>query len=70
MSTDLTSTASTCRCLRSKEMFMHSEDPEWNLRDSSSGIFWCMYTQTCLGPDGQHATPDHCQPGRTCHEAE
>jgi hypothetical protein len=56
-----------CRCLRSKEMFVHDE-PGWTIRDSSSGIFWCMYTQTCIGPDGQIAGPDHCVAGRSCHE--
>jgi hypothetical protein len=48
-------------------MFLHDE-PGWSIRDSSSGIFWCMYTQTCIGPDGQTAEPDHCVAGRSCHE--
>jgi len=58
-----------CRCLRSKEMFTHDE-PGWDIRSSSSGIFWCLHTQNCLGPDGQIADPDNCQEGRSCHRLE
>ena len=57
-----------CRCLRSKEMFIHAEhDPR--LPSLSSGIFWCIYTHNCLGPDGQVAEPEACKPGRGCYDA-
>ena len=62
-------TGQVCRCLRSKEMFTHDE-PGWDIRSSSSGIFWCLRTQNCLGPDGQIADPDNCQEGRSCHRLE
>jgi len=64
-----TPTRQICRCLRSKEMFTHDE-PGWDIRSSSSGIFWCLHTQNCLGPDGQIADPDNCQAGRSCHQME
>jgi hypothetical protein len=24
------------------------------------GLFWCLYTQTCIGPDGKLAEPGNC----------
>lgn len=35
---------------------------------SFTGYFWCLYTQTCLGPDGKLAEPIECDsPARSCH---
>jgi hypothetical protein len=32
------------------------------------GLFWCEFTQTCMGPDGQLAEPGNCDsPTRPCH---
>ena len=62
-------TTDYCRFLRSKEMYMHMDQPGWTVADSHSGIFWCLHTQNCLGPDGQVAEPAACQPGRGCHQA-
>ncbi len=56
-----------CCCLRSKEMFVHVE-PDPAALHSGSGIFWCIHTQNCLGPDGQVAEPESCKPGRACYE--
>jgi hypothetical protein len=56
-----------CRCLRSKEMFIDAE-PDVRIPSGSSGIFWCIHTQNCLGPDGQVAEPASCQPGRGCYD--
>ncbi len=70
MSMNPTATAQVCRCLRSKELFLHQDEPDWDISQSSSGIFWCMHTQNCLGPDGQVAEPENCQAGRSCHEAD
>lgn len=61
-------TQERCRCLRSKEMFVHVEEPDWDLASSGSGIFWCVHTQNCLGPDDHVADPDNCRPGRGCFE--
>lgn len=57
-----------CRCMRSKEMYIDSEhDP--TVPTSHSGLFWCMHSQNCLGPDGQVVTPTTCKVGRECFEA-
>ena len=56
-----------CECLRWKGMFIGvTHDP--SVPHSNSGHFWCVYTQTCIGPDGQLAEPGDCSsPGRACH---
>ncbi len=59
--------AEPCRCLRSKEMFIDVE-PDPTVPHTGSGIFWCMHTQNCLGPDGQAAGPELCDPARACYE--
>lgn len=58
----------TCRCLRSKEMFYEVEGGADPIHNSGSGIFWCIHTQNCLGPDGQVAEPKNCSPVRNCYE--
>ncbi len=57
----------TCRCLRSKEMFIDAP-PDPTVPGGGSGIFWCIHTQNCLGPDGHVAEPESCKPGRGCFE--
>jgi hypothetical protein len=57
-----------CRCLRSKEMFIDAE-PDARIPGGSSGIFWCIHTHNCLGPDGQVAEPGSCKPGRGCYQS-
>ena len=56
-----------CGCLRSKEMFINVV-PDPGIPHMGSGIFWCVHTQNCLGPDGQVAEPGNCKPGRSCYE--
>ncbi len=56
-----------CRHLRSKEMFIEV-DPDPRAPHNGSGIYWCVYTQHCLGPDGAAAEPEACRPGRRCYE--
>jgi hypothetical protein len=69
MNMEQVQTASMCRCLRSKEMYIHVDEPDWDMSSGTSGIFWCIHTQNALGPDGQTAEPANCQPGRTCYES-
>jgi len=58
--------ADLCPCLRWKGMFVPSEDDPTVPR-GGGGLFWCLYTQTCIGPDGQLAEPGNCSsPGRGC----
>ena len=43
-----------CSSLRWKGQFIASEsDP--NVQLCNDGLFWCMHTQTCIGPDGEVA---------------
>ena len=57
-----------CRFLRCKEMFIDT-GREFHVSQSGSGIYWCSHTQNCVGPDGLGVALEHCQPGRSCHEA-
>jgi hypothetical protein len=56
-----------CQYLRAKEMF-YAADPVQALLQSGSGIYWCIHTQNCLGPDSQTAEPSACRPGRSCYK--
>jgi hypothetical protein len=48
-----------CPMLRWKQMFYEApRDPE--VPRSNDGHFWCVFTQSCLGPDGQLAVPGEC----------
>ncbi len=55
-----------CSGLRWKGQFILSEpQPGKSYGDTS---FWCMYTQTCIGPDGIKAEPGMCSSAfRECH---
>lgn len=59
-----------CESLRWKGMYIWGEsDP--TVQASNSGYFWCMHTQTSLGPDGGFAEPTCCEsPDRKCHKME
>jgi hypothetical protein len=56
-----------CTALRWKGQFILSEhDP--NVQASNDGLYWCMHTQNCLGPDGEVAEPGSCSSKkRGCH---
>ena len=56
-----------CKCLRSKGMYIDSE-PDPTVQPSNNHLFWCMHTQTCIGPDNQLAEPENCKPGRDCYD--
>jgi hypothetical protein len=56
-----------CPALRWKRQFYESE-PDPTVPRSNDGLFWCQYTQTCIGPDGELAEPGNCcKSGRSCH---
>jgi len=56
-----------CKCLRWKGLFIEAErDP--SVPPSNDRLFWCMHTQTCIGPDNQIAEPENCKAGRSCYE--
>ena len=62
-----TSCETLCTSLRWKQQFISAEhDP--TVPPSNDGLFWCIHTQTCIGPDGQLAEPGTCSsPDRKCH---
>jgi hypothetical protein len=58
-----------CHKLRTKSMYINAVvDPdEATLYDKyDASAFWCVGTQTGLGPDGEPVRPDLCCIGRTC----
>ena len=56
-----------CPALRWKGQFVLSE-PDPTVPRSNDGLFWCLHTQTCIGPDGELAEPGNCASNnRTCH---
>jgi hypothetical protein len=63
---DLNVIQQNCRFLRSKGMFIDSE-PDPSVPGSGEPVYWCIHTMNCLGPDGQVATRESCQPGRGCY---
>lgn len=56
-----------CPSLRWKGMFVLTErDP--SVPPTNDGLYWCLHTQTCIGPDGQVAEPAQCSSAqRKCH---
>ena len=55
-----------CNCLRWKGMFVPSADDP-TVQPGNGGHFWCLFTQTCIGPDGRLAEPGNCcSPDRAC----
>jgi hypothetical protein len=56
-----------CPSLRWKGMFVLAER-DASVPPTNDGLFWCLHTQTCIGPDGQLAEPATCAAkGRACH---
>jgi hypothetical protein len=56
-----------CSCLRWKSQF-YEADHDPSVQRSNDGLFWCLYTQTCIGPDGGLAEPGTCSStSRSCH---
>ena len=56
-----------CPSLRWKQQFIGvAHDP--TVPPTNDGLFWCLHTQTCIGPDGMLAEPGNCSSaGRACH---
>ena len=58
-----------CSSLRWKGQFIHSE-PDPTVPDPSDHVYWCIHTQSCIGPDGKVAEPGNCSSSRRkCHGA-
>jgi hypothetical protein len=58
---------SLCHCLHWKGLLVGVK-PHPTVPPSNDGLYWCVYTQTCIGPDGELAEPIACSsPERACH---
>ncbi|MFN0120087.1 MAG: hypothetical protein ACKV2V_06265 [Blastocatellia bacterium] len=58
-----------CGNLRWKGLFVWAEKDD-SVPPSNSAYFWCLHTQTCIGPDGEGVIPEDCAGGdRKCHNA-
>jgi hypothetical protein len=40
------------------------EDP--TVPNSNSRLYWCVYTQNCMGPDGDTVDENTCTASRSC----
>lgn len=54
-----------CQCLRQKSMFV-GVGPDPTVPPANDDSFWCVMTQSVLGPDDQVVEPAVCKPGRSC----
>jgi len=61
-----------CQCLRSKELFYQpapsAVEGAGTEASEAHGPFWCVRTQSLVGPDGQLVDTESCRPGRSCCE--
>ena len=48
-----------CPMLRWKQMF-YEAPRDREVPRSNDAHFWCVFTQSCLGPDGKLAVPGEC----------
>ena len=56
-----------CPYLRWKGQFIWAEH-DATVPPTQDGLFWCQYTQTCIGPDGELAEPGNCSSlARPCY---
>ncbi|HEX3322863.1 MAG TPA: hypothetical protein VHR84_19300 [Terriglobales bacterium] len=58
-----------CPSLRWKGQFILADDDP-TVPHSNEGLFWCLHTQNCIGPDGEVAEPGSCcSSNRDCHKS-
>ena len=65
----LTVLAERCGNIRWKGMFIDAQ-PDPTAAESSEHIYWCVRTQSIMGPDGQVVDEDTCNFTRTCYQAQ
>ena len=59
--------ATRCEGLRWKGMFVDADhDP--TVPESNTRIYWCVFSQSPLGPDGDVVDEDTCTASRSCYE--
>jgi len=58
-----------CDALRWKGMFIDAEgDDDPTVQASNTRIYWCVYTQNCMGPDGEVVDETTCTASRSCYD--
>jgi hypothetical protein len=56
-----------CEGLRWKGMYIEAEGEEDpTVPNSNTRIYWCVYSQKCLGPDGDVVDESTCTASRSC----
>jgi hypothetical protein len=55
-----------CENLRWKGLYVNGEEG-YSVSGSGDRLFWCVKTQTCLGPDGKLVDDYECSAGRPCY---
>ena len=56
-----------CDGLRWKGMFIDADhDP--TVPESNTRIYWCVFSQSPLGPDGDVVDEDTCTASRSCYD--
>ena len=48
-------------------MFIDADDDP-TVPNSNTRIYWCVYTQSPLGPDSEVVDEDTCTASRSCYE--
>jgi hypothetical protein len=59
-----------CRYLRTKALHVYGRHTPDAVATSASSHYHCLRTQFVTGPDARLCTPEDCQPGRSCYEAD
>ena len=58
-----------CPALVWRSQFTQEPAPDASGQATIDHQYWCVYTQTCVGPDNGFTEPYLCSdPNRTCHQ--
>ncbi len=65
-----TQTGPACRHLRSKGMYVYTDDMEYGFdHNYDSSLFWCLKTMKAFGPDDDMVEKESCcRPDRACYQ--
>ncbi len=56
-----------CAAIRAKGFYVFTEEPQ-PVEDTLTAVFWCVKTQTHIGPDGDAVHRQFCDGTRPCFE--
>lgn len=56
-----------CPAIRAKGFYVFTEEPEPQ-EETDTAVFWCVKTQTSVGPDGRGVHRSLCDGTRSCFE--